>query len=127
MLLTIFTISFQNASQYYGWYWNEESDIPGFVDTYTHIFSPWLLGALFAPFRLERIFGWEKKSYWIFIFAIITISAFIWEIGETLDTYINPSSVYFNYTLDSIKDLILGIGVGTTVSTWLYERIVNIQ
>ena len=79
------------------------------------------------PFRLERIFGWEKKRYWVFIFALITIFAFVWEIGETLDTYINPSSVYFNYPLDSIKDLIFGIGVGTIVSTWLYERIVNVQ
>jgi len=40
VLLGLFAISFQNASQNYGWYWNPELNAPGYVDTWTHITSP---------------------------------------------------------------------------------------
>lgn len=40
VFLGLFVISFQNASQHYGWYWNPELDAPGYVDTWTHITSP---------------------------------------------------------------------------------------
>ncbi len=61
VLLGLFAISFQNASEHYGWYWNAELNAPGYVDTWTHITSPWLLGALIVPLALERYLGWERK------------------------------------------------------------------
>jgi len=77
VFLGLFAISFQNASQYYGWYLNPNfinpttgMPAPGYVDTWTHITSPWLLGALFAPFALERYLGWDRKFMWFFIFAV---------------------------------------------------------
>ena len=52
VFLGLFALSFQNASQHYGWYLNPnfvnpETGLPapGYVDTWTHITSPWLLGA----------------------------------------------------------------------------------
>ncbi|MGB9659878.1 MAG: hypothetical protein ACPLY9_05090 [Nitrososphaerales archaeon] len=123
--LGLFAISFQNASQFYGWYWNPELNAPGFVDTWTHITSPWLLGALTVPLALERYLGWDRKFMWFFIFSVLVIIALGWEIGETVDTYyLRPEPGYFNYPLDSLKDIILGAGIGTVLSCWIYERLV---
>jgi hypothetical protein len=124
VFLALFAISFQNASQYYNWYWNPKVGAPGYVDTWTHITSSWLLGALAAPLALERYFGWNRKSAWFFIFATLAIAALVWEIGETIDVYIKQSSAYFNYPMDSLKDIILGVGIGTILSSWIYERLV---
>jgi len=124
VFLGLFAISFQNASQHYGWYWNPELNAPGYVDTWTHITSPWLLGALFAPLALERYLGWDRKFMWFFIFAVLAVIALGWEIGETLDVALNPSSTYFNYPMDSLKDIIMGAGIGTVLSCWIYERLV---
>lgn len=125
VVLALFAVTFQNASQHYDWYWNPELDAPGYVDTWTHITSPWLLGALFLPFGLERFVGWHRKSYWFFIFSILAIIALGWEIAETLDVYMRPQSAsYFNYPMDSLKDLIMGAGIGTVLSCWIYERLV---
>jgi hypothetical protein len=126
VVLALFAISFHNASQHYGWYWNSELEVPGYVDTWTHITSPWLLGALFAPFYLERYFHWDRKFMWIFILGFLTIAAFGWEISETVGAYyfgiIGPK--FFNYPMDSMKDIILGAGIGTLLSCWIYERLV---
>jgi hypothetical protein len=123
--LALFALSFQNAAQHYDWYWNPELDAPGYVDTWTHITSPWLLGALFVPFALERYLGWDRKYYWFPIFAIMITIALGWEIVETLDVYVRPeTSSYFNYPMDSIKDIIMGSGIGTVLSCWIYERLV---
>ena len=120
--LGLFAISFQNASQYYGWYWNPELNAPGYVDTWTHITSPWLLGALVAPLALERYFGWDKKFKWFFIFSVLAITAFGWEIGETLDVQTaDPEAKYFNYPMDSLKDIIMGAGIAMILSCWIYE------
>ena len=124
ILLTLFAISFQNASQHYGWYWNPELDAPGYVDTWTHITSPWLLGALIIPFGLERYLGWDKNSRWLFIFFVLAIIALGWEIGETIDVQLRPSSTYFNYPMDSLKDIIMGVGIGGLLTSWIYELIV---
>ena len=126
VFLGLFVISFQNTSQHYGWYWNPKLSAPGFVDTWTHITSPWLLGALFAPLALERYFGWDKKFMWFFIFAILAIVALGWEISETIDVYYlkPPDPTYFNYPMDSLKDIIMGAGIGTILSCWIYERLV---
>ena len=126
VVLALFVLSFHNASQYYEWYWNPELNAPGYVDTWTHITSPWLLGALFTPFALERYFHWERKYMWFFIFGFLTIAALGWEISETLAAYhfglISPK--FFNYPMDSVKDIILGAGIGTILSCWIYEKIV---
>jgi len=124
--LTLFALSFHNASQYYEWYWNPELNAPGYVDTWTHITSPWLLGALFAPFALERVFHWERKHMWFFIFGFLTIVALGWEISETLAAYRFGliSAEFFNYPMDSVKDIILGAGIGTLLSCWIYEKLV---
>ena len=124
VFLGLFAISFQNASQHYGWYWNPELNAPGYVDTWTHITSPWLLGALFAPLALERYLGWDRKFMWFFIFVVLAVIALGWEIGETLDVAQNQSSTYFNYPMDSLKDIIMGAGIGTVLSCWIYERLV---
>ena len=124
-LLGLFAISFQNASQHYGWYWNPELNAPGYVDTWTHITSPWLLGALIVPLALERYFGWDRKFMWVFMFAVLAIIALGWEIGETLDVQLRPAATdYFNYPMDSLKDMIMGAGIGTVLSCWIYERLV---
>lgn len=123
--LGLFAISFQNASQFYGWYWNPELNAPGFVDTWTHITSPWLLGALTVPLALERYLCWDRKFMWFFIFSVLAIVALGWEIGETVDAYyLRPKPGYFNYPLDSLKDIILGAVIGTILSCWIYERLV---
>ena len=127
ILLALFAISFQNASEYYGWYWNPELDAPGYVDTWTHITSPWLLGSLIVPLALERYLGWDRKFKWLFIFIILAIIALGWEIGETLDVQIRPSSTYFNYPMDSLKDIIMGAGIGSVLSYWIYELLVMNQ
>ena len=124
VLLGLFAISFQNASEHYGWYWNPELNAPGYVDTWTHITSPWLLGALFVPLALERYLGWDRKFMWFFIFAVLAIIALGWEIGETIDVQIRPAATYFNYPMDSLKDMIMGAGIGTVLSCWIYERLV---
>lgn len=124
-ILALFAISFQNASQHYDWYWNPELNAPGYVDTWTHITSPWLMGALVAPLALERYLGWKKKYSWFFIFAILATIALVWEIAETSDVYTNPSPSYFNYPTDSVKDIIMGAGIGTILSSFMYERLVS--
>jgi hypothetical protein len=125
VILALFAITFQNAAQHYNWYWNPELDAPGYVDTWTHITSPWLLGALFLPFALERYLGWGRKYYWFPILAIMITIALGWEIVETLDVTIRPESAsYFNYPMDSLKDIILGSVIGTVLSCWIYERLV---
>jgi len=124
-LLGLFAISFQNASEHYGWYWNPELDAPGYVDTWTHITSPWLLGALLVPLGLERFLGWDRKFMWVFMFAVLAIIALGWEIGETIDVQVRPeTATYFNYPMDSLKDMIMGAGIGTVLSCWIYERLV---
>jgi len=131
--LGLFAISFQNASQNYNWYLNPnfrhittDMPAPGYVDTWTHITSPWLLGALFLPFALERFFGWDRKFTWFFIFTVLAIIALGWEISETIDVYYRkpPDPNYFNYPMDSLKDIIMGAGIGTILSCWIYERLV---
>ncbi|MBN1682128.1 hypothetical protein JW865_01075 [Candidatus Bathyarchaeota archaeon] len=123
-ILGLGVISIQNCAQYYDWYWNPQLNAPGYVDTWTHILSPTLLGALIAPFALERYFGWNRDNGWFIVFGILTMVALIWEIGETIDVYINPSASYYNFPIDSIKDVIMGAIVGSIISTWLYEKIV---
>ncbi len=125
VVLGLFAISFQNASQYHGWYWNPQLNAPGYVDTWTHITSPWLLGALVAPLALERYFGWDRKFKWFFILAVLAITALGWEIGETLDVQTaDPEEKYFNYPMDSLKDIIMGAGIATILSCWIYERFI---
>ena len=124
VFLGLFAISFQNASEHYGWYWNPELDAPGYVDTWTHITSPWFLGALFVPLALERYLGWDRKFMWFFIFAVLATIALGWEIGETIDVQIRPAATYFNYPMDSLKDMIMGAGIGTVLSCWIYEHLV---
>ncbi len=133
VFLGLFAISFQNASQHYGWYVNPNFVNPqtgmaaqGYVDTWTHITSPWLLGALFVPLALERYLGWDRKFMWFFIFVMLAIIALGWEITETLDVKVKPEQPdYFNYPMDSLKDMIMGAGGGTILSCWIYERLVT--
>ena len=122
--LALFAISFQNASQHYDWYWNPVTDSQGYVDTWTHITSPWLLGALIMPFALERYLYWDKRSKWMFIFFVLLIVALIWEIGETVDIQIRDSASYFNYPMDSLKDIIMGSVVGSLLSYVIYQHLV---
>lgn len=125
ILLGLFAISFQNASQHYNWYWNPKLNAPGYVDTWTHITSPWLLGALVAPLALERFLGWDRKFMWFFMFAVIAITALCWEISETLDVAMKgQAATYFNYPMDSLKDMIMGAVGGTILSCFVYERLV---
>jgi len=125
VLLGLFAISFQNVSQHYGWYWNPELNAPGYVDTWTHITSPWLLGALVVPLALERYLGWPRKFMWLFMFSVLAIIALGWEIAETLDVKVRPeTATYFNYPMDSLKDMIMGAGIATVLSCWIYERLV---
>jgi len=124
VVLGLFVISFQNVSQHHGWYWNPKLNAPGYVDTWTHITSPWLLGALVVPLALERYLGWDRKFMWFFIFAVLATIALGWEIGETLDVQVRPTATYFNYPMDSLKDMIMGAGIGTILSCWIYERLV---
>jgi len=124
VFLGLFAISFQNASQHYGWYWDPELNAPGYVDTWTHITSPWLLGALIVPLALERYLGWDRRFMWLFMFSVLAIIALGWEIAETLDVQVRPTSTYFNYPMDSLKDMIMGAGIGTVLSCWVYERFV---
>ena len=130
VLLALFAISFQNASQHYGWYLNpnftDEAGMPapGYVDTWTHITSPWLLGALIVPLALERYLGWDRKYMWFFMFAMLAIVALGWEIMETVGVSISEDVTYFNYPMDSLKDMIMGAGIGTILSCLIYERLV---
>ncbi|UCE29375.1 MAG: OpgC domain-containing protein [Candidatus Bathyarchaeota archaeon] len=130
VLLALFAISFQNASQHYGWYLNpnftDEAGLPapGYVDTWTHITSPWLLGALIIPLALERYLGWDRKYMWIFMFAVLAIVALGWEIMETVGVNISEDVTYFNYPMDSLKDLIMGAVIAPILSCLIYERIV---
>jgi hypothetical protein len=124
VFLALFAISFQNVSQHYDWYWNPVTDSQGYVDTWTHITSPWLLGALIMPFAFERYLGWDKKSKWSFIFFVLLIVALVWEIGETVDIQLRDSASYFNYPMDSLKDIIMGSVVGSLLSYVIYQHFV---
>lgn len=131
VLLALFAISFQNASQHYGWYLNPNfinpttgMPAPGYVDTWTHITSPWLLGALIVPLALERYLGWDRKYMWFFMFSVLAIVALGWEIMETVGVNISEDVTYFNYPMDSLKDIIMGAGIGTILSCLIYEHVV---
>ena len=124
VVLGLFAISFQNASQHYGWYWDPRFEVPGYVDTWTHITSPWLIGALVVPLGLERYLGLGRRAMWFVVFAVLAVSTLSWEIGETVNVYSNPSPSYFNIPLDSLKDIFLGVGIGTVLACWTYERLV---
>ena len=124
VFLALFAISFQNASQHYDWYWNPVTDSQGYVDTWTHITSPWLFGALIMPLALERYLGWDNKSKWMFTFFVLLIIALVWEIGETVDIQIRASASYFNYPMDSLKDIIMGSVVGSLLSYVIYQHLV---
>ncbi|MDH5362187.1 MAG: hypothetical protein OEW84_02615 [Aigarchaeota archaeon] len=123
ILLGLFAITFQNAAQFYNWYWNPELNAPGFVDTWTHLTSPWFLGALVAPLSIERIFRWDRKHGWFFVAAVNAISALGWEIAESSASW-DPSPGYFNYPMDSVKDIVMGAFLATVVAWWFYERLV---
>jgi len=123
VVLAVFAITFHNAAQFYNWYWNPELNAPGFVDTWTHITSPWLIAALISPLALGRFLHWERRSMWFFIFAINMTAALGWEIAESGASW-DPDPNYFNYPMDSLKDLILGGLVATVIGTWIYERLV---
>ncbi len=123
IVLGVLAITFQNAAQFYNWYWNPELNAPGFVDTWTHITSPWLIAALVAPLSLERFLQWKRRSMWFFIFAVNVIAALGWEIAESSASW-DPGASYFNFPMDSIKDLILGAGIATVLGSWIYERVV---
>lgn len=129
-LLALFAISFQNASQYYGWYLNPNftdkagMPAPGYVDSWTHITSPWLLGALIVPLALERYLGWDRKYMWFFMFAVLAIVALGWEIMETVGVNLSEDVTYFNYPMDSLKDLIMGAVIAPILSCLIYERLV---
>lgn len=56
---------------------------------------------------------------------MLAIIALGWEIGETLDVQVRPTATYFNYPMDSLKDMIMGAGIGTVLSCWIYERLVT--
>jgi len=122
--LALFAISFQNVSQHYDWYWDPVTDSQGYVDTWTHITSPWLMGALIMPFAFERYLGWDNRSKWMFIFFVLLIIALIWEIVETVDIQIRASVSYFNYPMDSLKDIIMGSVVGSLLSYVIYQHLV---
>ncbi|MBD3205826.1 hypothetical protein GF319_05705 [Candidatus Bathyarchaeota archaeon] len=124
VLLGPLVISIQNASQYYNWYWDPVRNAPGFVDVWTHVTSSLLLGSLLAPFAFERFLGWERKWFWFPVFALLMASSLLWEIGETIQTMDGQSIEYFNYPLDSLKDIIFGGVFASILSTWIYERIV---
>jgi len=121
--LALFAITFQNAAQYYNWYWNTGLNAPGFVDTWTHLTSPWLLGALVAPLSVERIFHWDRKHGWFFVAAVNLFSALGWEIAESSASW-DPSPNYFNYPMDSLKDIVMGAFLATVVTCWIYQRLV---
>ena len=123
VLLGLFTISFQNAAQNYGWYWNPVTGSPGYVDTWTHIVSAWFIGSLAMPFALERYLGWDRKYFWIPpLMGIIFLSAG-WELAENVALILNPGS-FFNTPMNSLQDLIFGMTVAPILATWLYQRLV---
>lgn len=123
ILLGLFAVTFQNAAQFYNWYWNPKLNAPGFVDTWTHLTSPWFLGALVAPLSIERIFQWSRRHGWFFVAAVNAISALGWEIAESSASW-DPSPSYFNYPMDSVKDIVMGAFLATVVAWWFYERLV---
>ena len=61
---------------------------------------------------------------WIFMFAVLTIVALGWEIMETVGVNISEDVTYFNYPMDSLKDLIMGAVIAPILSCLIYERVV---
>ncbi len=124
IILGAFAISFQNVSQHYNWYWNPKLNVPSYIDIWTHILSPLLLGALIAPIRLERYLGLDERLKWLPIITILLTASFLWEIGETLALDKNNEAGFYNYPMDSLKDIILGGVITPILVCWIYERLV---
>jgi hypothetical protein len=125
VVFALVAISVQNAAQHYEWYWNPLTDSLGYADTWTHIASTGLLGAMIAPLALERYFGWERKYWWYFVWGIDTVAAIIWEIGETVDAYyLRPAPGMFNFPMKSLHDIFNGGGLGTLVALFAYYVLV---
>ncbi len=121
--LGLFTITLQNASQYYGWYWNPVSQSPGYVDTWTHIVSVLFIGSLALPLAFERYLGWNRKLFWLPPLIILIFFAVGWELAENVALILNPGA-FFNTPINSIQDLIFGTTVAPIMATWLYQRFV---
>lgn len=116
-------VTLQNAAQYYGWYMNLATGGQGYVDTWTHTVSPWYVGALIAPLGGERLWGWDRRLFWVPIVMSLSLIAVGWEVTENVDLVLRPGA-YVNATMDSLKDIIFGAVVASVLSSWLYQRIV---
>jgi hypothetical protein len=121
--LALFTISFQNAAQHYDWYWNPVTNSLGYVDTWTHIVSSWLICALSLPFAVERYFGWDRKFFWLPPMMLMAVFSIGWELAENVVLIFRPGS-FFNTPINSIQDIIFGALVGPLIALWIYGRLV---
>jgi hypothetical protein len=123
VLLALFTISFQNAAQYYDWYWNPATNSLGYVDTWTHIVSSWLICGLALPFAIERYFGWNRKLFWAPPMMLMAFFSIGWELAENVALLLHPGS-FVNTPINSIQDIIFGTVVGPMLALWIYGRLV---
>lgn len=122
-LLALFTVSLQNAAQYYDWYWNPASNSPGYVDTWTHIVSSWLICGLALPFAVERYLGWDRKLFWAPPMMLMAVFSIGWELAENVALMLHPGS-FFNTPINSIQDIIFGAIVGPLLALWIYRQLV---
>jgi len=122
-LLALFTVSFQNAAQYYGWYWNPATNSLGYVDTWTHIVSSCFICSLALPFAIERYFGWDRKLFWAPPLMLLAFFSIGWELAENVALILQPGS-FFNTPINSVQDIIFGTIVGPLLALWIYGRLV---
>jgi len=122
-LLALFTISFQNAAQFYDWYWNPATNSPGYVDTWTHIVSSWFICSLALPFAIERYFGWDRKLYWAPPMMLMAFLSIGWELAENIVLILHPGA-FFNTPINSVQDIIFGAILGPLLAVWVYGRLV---
>jgi hypothetical protein len=122
-LLALFTISLQNAAQYYNWYWNPATNSLGYVDTWTHIVSSWFICGLALPLAIERYFGWDRKLFWAPPMMLLAFFSIGWELAENVALLLHPGS-FTNAPINSIQDIILGAIVGPLLALSIYGRLV---
>jgi len=121
--LAFFVLSIDATATHYNWYWNPELNAPGQVDWWTHMLSVMLLAYLIAPYAIESVFGWSRRQMWFFMLVIAFIAAAWWEYGENLAVAGAGNEYYFNFYMDSVKDVIMGI-IGAALACLLYEKVV---
>ncbi len=119
-IIVLFTTSFDNAANHYGWYWDPVHAVAGRVDVWTHTLAGLNAAFLVSCLNFEKPFQLGRRLAWIADIGIVTAVAAYWETLENL-----ALNHYFNYFWNSMQDMFLTPLVGGVLGVFLYEKLVS--